>query len=383
MRSVGLVTTSRSDWGIMRPVAGALQRREDIELRIIAGGMHLSAAFGNTVDQVVADGFEAAYRIEYLQPGDSPQAVAESMGAGTSAYAALFARWRPDILLVAADRFDMLPAALAATPFLIPTAHLHGGETTLGAFDDALRHAMTKLCHIHLVATEEAARRVRQMGEPPEHIHVVGAPGLDDVRTLEPLSDDQLRAEFGFAPGGVNVLVAYHPVTRAYEQTARDAAELVAALDRVEGSIVLVRPNADTGHRAIERAIDEFCHGHPRARAVVNLPRRTFLSLMRAASVIVGNSSSGIWEAPSFQLPAVNIGTRQQGRTRAANVIDCEPVADAIASAIRRALDPAFVGSLEGLTNPYGDGHSADRIADILAATPLGRDLILKRFVDL
>ena len=194
MRSVGLVTTSRSDWGIMRPVAGALQRREDIELRIIAGGMHLSAAFGNTVDQVVADGFEAAYRIEYLQPGDSPQAVAESMGAGTSAYAALFARWRPDILLVAADRFDMLPAALAATPFLIPTAHLHGGETTLGAFDDALRHAMTKLCHIHLVATEEAARRVRQMGEPPEHIHVVGAPGLDDVRTLEPLGDDQLHA---------------------------------------------------------------------------------------------------------------------------------------------------------------------------------------------
>ena len=181
----------------------------------------------------------------------------------------------------------------------------------------------------------------------------------------------------------MNVLVAYHPVTRAYEQTARDAAELVAALDRVEGSIVLVRPNADTGHRAIERAIDEFCHGHPRARAVVNLPRRTFLSLMRAASVIVGNSSSGIWEAPSFQLPAVNIGTRQQGRTRAANVIDCEPVADAIASAIRRALDPAFVGSLVGLTNPYGDGHSADRIADILAATPLGRDLILKRFVDL
>ena len=383
MRSVGLVTTSRSDWGILRPVARALQRREDMHLRIIAGGMHLSPAFGHTVDQIVADGFETAHRIEYLQPGDSPQAVAESMGAATSAYAALFDRWRPDILLVAADRFDMFPAALAATPFLVPTAHLHGGETTTGAFDDALRHALTKLCHIHLVATEESARRVRQMGEPPEHVHVVGAPGLDDVQALEPLSDDQLQAEFGFAPGGVNLLVVYHPVTRAYERTAHDAAELFAALDGVKGNVVLVRPNADTGHRAIERAIDEFCHGHPRARAMVDLPRRTFLSLMRAASVIVGNSSSGIWEAPSFQLPAVNVGTRQQGRTRAANVIDCEPAADAIAGAIRRALGPAFVGSLEGLTNPYGDGRSAERIADVLVATPLGPDLILKRFVDL
>lgn len=382
MRSVGLVTTSRSDWGIMRPVAQALRRREDIRLSIIAGGMHLSAAFGHTVDRIIADGFEVAHRVEYLQPGDSPEAVAKSMGAGVSAFTSLFARWRPDLLLVVADRFDMFPAALAATPFLVPMAHLHGGEVTQGAFDDALRHALTKLCHLHLVSTEEHARRVRQMGEPPEHVHVVGAPGLDDLPALEPLSDAQLQTEFGFTPGEQNFLVIYHSATRTYERTAREAAELFEALRRFKANMVIVRPNADTGHRAIEQAIDEFRHHYRKARAVVNLPRRTFLSLMRSASVMVGNSSAGILEAPGFRLPAVNIGSRQRGRVRAANVIDCEPTADAIAEAVHRALNPAFTKSLEGLTNPYGDGHSAPRIAEILAITPLGPDLLFKRFID-
>ena len=382
MRSVGLVTTSRSDWGLMRPVAQALRRREDIQLSIIAGGMHLSAPFGHTVDRIIADGFEVAHRVEYLEPGDSPEAVAASMGAGVSAFASVFARWRPDLLLVAADRFDMFPAAVAATPFLIPMAHLHGGETTLGAFDDALRHALTKLCHLHLVATEEYARRVRQLGEPPEHVHVVGAPGLDDVVNLDPLSDGRLQAEFGFTPQGPNLLVVYHPETRAHQRTAKDVAALFEALERFEANVVVVHPNADTGYRAIQQAIDEFRRRHPQVRTVISLPRRTFLSLMRSASVIVGNSSSGIWEAPSFHLPTVNIGARQEGRVRAANVIDCEPTADAVAEAIRRALDPAFAESLKGMTNPYGDGHSAERIADILAGTPLGPDLVLKRFVD-
>lgn len=383
MRSVGLVTTSRSDWGIVRPVAQALRQRDDVQLSIIAGGMHLSAAFGHTVDQISADGFEVAHQVEYLQPGDSPEAVAKSMGVGVSEFASLFARWRPDLLLVAADRFDMFPAAVAATPFLIPLAHLHGGEVTQGAFDDALRHALTKLCHLHLVSTEEYARRVRQMGEAPERIHVVGAPGLDDVLSLEPLSDDQLQAEFGFTPGESNFLVVYHPVTRAYQQTPGDVAELFKALDAIGANLVIIRPNADTSHRAIERAIDDFCRVHPRARAVVNLPRRTFLSLMRAASVMVGNGSAGIWEAPSFRLPAVNIGARQRGRVRGANVIDCEPAADAIVAAVRHALSPAFVKSLGGLANPYGDGRSAPRIAEILATAALGPTLILKRFADL
>lgn len=371
MRSVGLVTTSRSDWGIMRPVAQALRRRESIQLRIIAGGMHLSPAFGNTVDQVIADGFEPAYRLDYLEPGDSPATVAESMGSGVRAFASLFGRWKPDILLVVGDRFDMFPAVVAAVPFLIPVAHLHGGEATRGAFDDALRHATTKLSHIHLAATEEYARRIREMGEPPERIHVVGAPGLDDVSALKPLSDEQLQEEFGFTPGELNFLVVYHPVTRSYQQTAGDVGELFKALDAFKANMVIVQPNADTSHRVIQQAIDNFCVDRQRARTVMSLPRRAFLSLLRVASVMVGNSSSGIWEAPSFRLPAVNIGTRQQGRVRAANVIDCEPTAGSIIRAIRHALGRQFVDSLAGLTNPYGEGDSAGHIADILATTAL------------
>ncbi len=381
MRTVGLVTTSRSDWGILRPVAQALRARDDVELKIVAGGMHLARAFGHTVDAIASDGFEVAYPLDYLRAGDSPEAVAESMGAGVSAFAGLFARWRPDVLLVTADRFDMFPAAVAATPFLIPLAHLHGGEETRGAVDDVLRHALTKLCHLHLTATEEYARRIRQMGEPAEHVHVVGAPGLDDVVTLQPVEAEQLREEFGFAAGAVNILVVYHPETRAYGRAGEDVAELFKALEPGDANLVVARPNADTGHAAILKAIERFRARHPRARVVTHVPRRTFLSLMRAASVLVGNSSAGLWEAPSFHLPVVNIGERQAGRVRAANVIDCAPRAEMIAAAVQQALSAEFVRSLDGLVNPYGDGRSAPRIAHILATTRLGPNLLCKHFI--
>ncbi|MCP4593638.1 MAG: UDP-N-acetylglucosamine 2-epimerase (hydrolyzing) [bacterium] len=371
MRSVGLVTTSRSDWGILRPVAEALRCRDDVELFIIAGGMHLAQAFGHTVDEIAADGFEIARRVEYLQPGDTPEAIAASMGAGVSAYAALFGEWRPDLLLVTADRFDMFPAAVAATPFVIPLAHLHGGETTEGAFDDALRHAMTQLCHLHLVATEQYGERVRRMGAVEENVHVVGAPGLDDLLTFSQLSPELIEREFGFRHGETNLLVVYHPVTRSLEETTQGAEQLFLALEAVEANLVITHPNADTAHTTIEGVLDQFASRRADVRTAVNLPRRTFLSLMGAASALVGNSSAGIWEAPSFRLPAVNIGSRQGGRVRAANVIDCPPTAEDVAGALQRALDPQFVRSLEGLINPYGDGQSAPRIAKILATAPL------------
>jgi len=383
MRSIGLVTSARSDWGIQRPVAAALQARPDVELHIIATGMHLRPEFGNTVDAIVADGFDVAQRVDSLQPGDSPGAVAASMGEGVRRFAALFAAWRPDILTVLGDRFDMFPAAVAATPFLIPIAHLHGGEATLAAFDDQLRHALTKLAHIHLVATEAYARRVRQMGEQAERVHVVGAPGLDDVVNFEPLADELLAAQFGFEPASVNLLIAYHPETLAPQQTAERVAALLDAVGRVDARCVIVRPNADTRHQAINDAIDAFCRDRRDAHAPTSLPRRTFLSLMRRASAMVGNSSAGIIEAPSFRTPVVNVGARQGGRVRAANVIDVGVDAASIGAGITRALSAEFRHGLGGMQNPYGDGHSGPRIAEILATTPLGPDVMLKPFVDL
>ena len=314
----------------------------------------------------------------------APASIARSIGLGVSAYAELFAGWRPDLLLVTADRFDMFPAALAAVPYQIPLAHLHGGEVTAGVIDDDLRHALTKLCHIHLVAAEEYARRVRQMGEAPDRVHVVGAPGLDDVVGFEPLDPSTLKAEYGFVSGACNLLVVYHPATRNYADVGREVGELLRALGSLDANLLILRPNADTGHGDISRSVDEFCTGRTRARAVTDLPRRTFLSLMRAATVMVGNSSAGIWEAPSLGVPVVNVGNRQQGRLRAANVIDCAADSDAIASAIRRAQEPEFVRSLKGMDNPYGDGESAARgggSAGHLSAS--GPDVVVKGFADM
>jgi UDP-hydrolysing UDP-N-acetyl-D-glucosamine 2-epimerase len=377
-RTIGLVTSSRSDWGIQRPVAQAILDHPDLELQIIATGMHLAAECGHTAEQIEADGFQIAHRVESQQPGDTPESIGRSMGRGVSGFAELFGRWQPDILTVLGDRFDMFPAAVAALPFLIPVAHLHGGESTFGAIDDALRQALTKLSHIHLVATEENARRVHQLGESPEHIHIVGAPGLDDLVSLEPMSDSELEASFGFRPGEVNLLVVYHPETRAFERATQDAEALFAVLGDLHANLVIVRPNSDTANRSIHTAIDQLCKRRPRIHAPVNVPRRAFLSLMRSASAMIGNSSAGIIEAPSFRLPVVNVGNRQSGRLRTANVIDCAADAGEIAEALGRALSPRFRKSIAGLENPYGAGDSARRIARVLATKGLGQGLVTK-----
>lgn len=383
MRTIGLVTTARSDWGIYRPIAAALRARPDVELHIIAAGMHLRPEFGRTVDEIAADGFSVDHRVDFLQPGDTPDAVAASMGEGVGCFAALFAACRPDLLLVLGDRFDMFPAAVAAVPYLIPVAHLHGGESTRSAFDDALRHALTKLAHVHLVAHEDYARRIRQMGEQAQRVHVVGAPGLDDLRTLAPLSDEALAEQFGFDPAGANLLVVYHPETLAPQETEARVQALLAALAGCDARCVIVRPNADTRHATINAALDAFAAERGNVRVVTTLSRRAFLSLLRRASALVGNSSAGIIEAPSFRTPVVNIGARQAGRIRAANVIDVDDAVDAIAEGIARALTPDFRRSLADLENPYGDGQSGSRVARILADVPLGPELLIKPFVDL
>ncbi len=378
-----MVTTSRSEWGIQRSIARALRDRDDIALDIIAGGMHLSEAFGKTVNDIRADGFDVAAEFDYLEPGDDPSDIAKSMGGGVSAFAAHFANHRPDILTVLGDRFDMLPAVIAALPFGIPIAHIHGGELTEGAFDDSIRHAITKMSHIHLASTTEYAKRIIQMGEPSEYVHCVGAPGLDDIAAFEPLD---IKAKYGFVSGQTNILVVYHPETRgATIDPNRGMDELLRAVGSLEvesTNIAIVAPNADTGHQGIREAIDRFCNQHKSARAFTSVPRDAFLTLMKSATVMVGNSSAGIIESPSFKTPVVNVGKRQAGRVRAANVIDTESMSAAVRAAIDQARSTEFACSIRGLKNPYGDGNSASRIANILASTPITHQLLAKRFND-
>jgi UDP-hydrolysing UDP-N-acetyl-D-glucosamine 2-epimerase len=383
VRTVGAVTTSRADFGVYRPVLRAIAAEPSMRLTLYVSGMHLSARFGNTVGEIEAEGFTVAERVEVLSDLDTPEAVAESMARGVSGFGQVFGRSRPDLLLVLGDRFEMHAAALAALPFRIPVAHIHGGELTEGAFDESLRHSMTKLSHLHFVATEEYGRRVVQLGEEPWRVTVSGAPSLDNLRDLNPLSPEELERERGVRVTPETLLVTFHPTTLEYDEAGAQADELLAALEASGRPLLFTMPNADTGGLAIRSRIEAFVARNPRAAAAETLGTRGYFGAMAACAAMVGNSSSALVEAPSFGLPAVNVGSRQGGRVRGANVIDTGCGRDEIAAGITRALNPAFRASLRGKPNPYGDGLASPRIVSRLTEVPLDQRLIMKRFHDL
>lgn len=382
MRTVAVVTVGRSDYGVYLPVLRRIVETPALRLRLIASGMHLSPEFGSTVEAIEADGFKVDDRVEMLLSSDTPEGVAKSMGVGVMGFAQVYARSRPDMLVVLGDRFEMHAAALAALPFKIPVAHIHGGELTQGAIDDALRHSITKLSHLHFVATEEYARRVRQLGEEPWRVVVSGAPGLDNLWTVQPLAADDLSRRYNVRLQPPPLLITFHPVTLEYERTEWQVSELLAALDASGMPLLFTQPNADTGGRLVARMIDEFVRTHPQAQKVDNLGTAAYFGMMAAAAAMVGNSSSGIIEAPSFALPVVNVGTRQEGRVKAGNVIDVGYGRAEVLDGIKRAVTPGFRESLRGLKNPYGDGHAAERIVERLASVELDDRLLVKRFVD-
>jgi UDP-hydrolysing UDP-N-acetyl-D-glucosamine 2-epimerase len=292
-----------------------------------------------------------------------------------------FARQRPDLVLLLGDRFEILAAAVAALPFALPVAHVHGGEVSEGAMDNQIRHAITKLAHLHFASAEPHARRIAAMGEEPWRIHTVGAPGLDRIANLEPLPREVLARELDLPADGPWLLVTFHPVTLEYRDTAAHVDALLSALEKTDGTLVMSYPNADTARRLVIDRLEEFAARHPRrCRLARNLGERHYLSLLRHADVMVGNSSSGLIEAPSFGLPVVNVGARQRGRLRGANVIDVEASREDILRGIEAALQPAFRAQARSAANPYGDGRAASRIVEVLRTVPLGARLVQKRF---
>jgi UDP-hydrolysing UDP-N-acetyl-D-glucosamine 2-epimerase len=383
VRKIAAVTVGRSDYGLSRPILRRLDADPAIALQLLVSGAHFDAASGNTFTEIEADGFKITERLPLANPGVRPESVAASMGAAVTAFAQAYAKHQPDLLLVIGDRFEMHAAALAALPMRVPVAHVHGGELTFGAIDDALRHSITKLSHLHFAATEEYAARIRQMGEEPWRITVSGAPGLDNLGdiALAPLADFAARHDLLLTQPPV--LVTFHPVTLEHDRTEWHITELLAALAEIDAPLVFTLPNVDTGHQSIIRALREFVAHRANAFLVANLGTRDYFSAMSWSLAMVGNSSSGIIEAASFRLPVVNIGQRQAGRTRAANVIDCEHDRASIAAAVRRAVDSSFRATLAGLKNPYGDGHAAERIVPHLRDVELGPALLTKRFADL
>lgn len=380
MRTIAVVTVGRSDYGIYLPILRRIDSDPELALRLIVSGMHLSPASGLTVQRIEADGFEIHERVEMLLSSDTSVGIATSMGLGLVGFAQAYSRLRPDILVVLGDRFEMHAAALAALPFKIPVAHIHGGEITEGAIDDALRHSITKLSHLHFVAAAEYRARVIQMGEEPWRVVVCGAPSLDNLVDSTLPGRQELIGRFGL-PTGPYLLVTFHAVTLEYEQAEYQITELIDALRRADYPIVFTMPNADTGHGVVVAAIRRFVDQHPTASLVQNFGPLEYLGAMKCAVAVVGNSSSGLIEAPSLKVPVVNIGTRQQGRIRATSVIDVGYDRAEIAAALRQATGPEFRAALEQVANPYGHGHAADIIVERLASAELDGRLLVKKFI--
>ncbi len=383
MRAIGVVTVGRSDYGHLRPVLRKLQADSDLELILLVGGTHLSPRESMTAGMISSDGFPISAKVETPPQLDTPEGIGKTIGAGVSGFAEVFASTKIDILVTLGDRFEMHAATLAALPFRIPVAHIHGGELTEGAFDDALRHSMTKLSHLHFASTEQHAERLIQMGEEPWRVLVSGAPGLDEIGSLRLLRPEDLGRQFQISMNPLPLLVTFHPVTLEYERTEWQVGQLLDALRLARMPSIFTLPNADTNNRVILRLVREFVESSPSAAMIENFGTHAYFSMMAASAAMVGNSSSGIIEAASFRLPVVNIGTRQKGRLRAANTIDVGYTTTEVLQGIRKATSAEFRASLRDLTNPYGDGHASAAIVDRLKSVDLDEGLIKKRFCDL
>jgi len=376
-RRIGVVTTSRADYSHLYWPLRELATNPEIELGVFALGPHLAPQFGNTIQEIERGGFPIRARIECLLNSDSDTGMAKTIGVAVLGLADALTAWRPDILLLIADRYEMLAPAAAATAMRIPIAHIEGGEISQGAIDDAVRNAITKLAHIHFTSTETARLRVIAMGEEPWRVHRAGAPSLDHLRRSALLDLAALESRLGLSLSPPAVVAAWHPVT-ILRDTNAEAHAFFAAIEHVPAQTIFVYPNADAGSHALIRRTRALAATRNNTHIFVNLEALTYWSLLRQATVLAGNSSSGIMEAASLALPVVNIGMRQQGRERARNVIDAPASAAAIRDALNRAMSPDFRASLAGMANPYGDGTAAETIARVLASAPL-EGLLIKQ----
>jgi GDP/UDP-N,N'-diacetylbacillosamine 2-epimerase (hydrolysing) len=383
MKKVCVVTGTRADYGLLQWVMQGIAQDPELALQVVATGMHLSPEFGLTYRDIETDGFVIDRKLEVLTSSDSAVGVTKSVGLGTIAFADAFSELKPDLVLLLGDRFEIFSAATAAMIAGLPIAHLHGGEITEGAFDDAIRHAITKMAHLHFVAAEEYRQRVIQMGEDPARVFLTGGLGVDTIRKMKLLDRAALESALDFRLGRKSLLVTFHPVTLEHGTAVSQMAELLKALDTLQDTnFILTMPNADTGGRELIRMIEAFVSTRPHAKAYVSLGQLRYLSCMAQVDGVVGNSSSGLAEAPSFRTGTVNIGNRQRGRLKAASVIDCEPASPSIQDAFARLFSAEFQTELEQVVNPYGDGGASEKIVGILKRVDLDR-VIQKTFHDL
>lgn len=376
---IAVVTGGRADYGLLFMPMRRLARDNRFDLRVIVTGQHLGPSAPGTLREIIEDGFRIDETVDILTDSDTALATCKATGLATIGLAEALSRQAPDLVLLLGDRYEILAAALAAHLLRLPIAHIAGGDVTEGAVDDALRHSITKLSHLHFVTSDEAARRVRQLGEDPARIHVVGSPGLDRICAIAVPGREDFFQAIAFAPRDRNLLVTFHPAT-AEDDSVAQVEELLAAFDAMEPKpgLIFTGVNADTEGRSLERVMRVYCRERASAQLYETLGASLYFSALQHCDAIVGNSSSGLYEAPSFKIPTVNIGTRQSGRLKATSVIDVTPERQAIRDAITRA----FTLDCSAVVNPYGDGRASERIVERLAGIGDPRSLLHKRFRD-
>ena len=383
MRKICVVTGTRAEYGLLYWLMKEIQADAQLELQVIVTGMHLSPEFGLTYKEVEKE-FRINKKIEMLLSSDTPIGISKSMGLAQISFAEAYAELNPDIVVMLGDRFEIFSAASAAMIARIPIAHIHGGETTEGAFDEAIRHSITKMSHLHFVATEDYRRRVIQLGESPERVFNFGAPGLDNVIKLKLLEKEEFEKEIGFKLGRQNLLVTFHPATLEQSTAENQFQQLLNALDELrDTNIIFTKANADTDGRAINKMIDDYVAvRHDSTIAFTSMGQLRYLSALQYVDAVVGNSSSGLTEAPSFNIGTINIGDRQKGRIKADSVIDCLPEKEAIVAALNKLYSSSFQAELSKVTNPYGEGGASEKISATLRSISLS-NILKKRFHDL
>lgn len=383
MKKICVVTGTRAEYGLLRWVMEGIGQSPELELQLIVTGMHLSPEFGMTVQAIEADGFKIDRKVEMLLSSDTAVGVTKSMGLGMIGFADALAELRPDLMLILGDRYEIFAAAASAMIARIPIAHLHGGEATEGLIDEPMRHSISKMSHLHFVAADEYRRRVIQLGEQPEHVFNVGGLGVDNISRLKLLSCSELESALNFKLAKRNLLITFHPVTLEQNTSAEQMHELLGALAELKDTgLIFTMPNADTEGRVLFREIEDFCAERSQAHAYTSLGQVLYLSCVHHVDGVIGNSSSGLAEAPSFRKGTINIGDRQRGRLRAASVIDCEPDRDSIRKALKLLYSPEFQAMLPTVDNPYGDGGASEAIVRKLESLSMN-NLLKKRFYDL
>ena len=382
-RKICVVTGSRADYGLLRLVMQGIKDDPELILQVVVTGMHLSPTFGLTYKEIEADGFSIDIKVEILNSMDTQLGIAKSTGEGIFGCAKAFESLQPDLIVLLGDRFEIFAAATAAVFFRIPIAHLHGGETSIGAYDEAFRHSISKMSHLHFVAAEEYRTRVIQLGENPKNVFLVGGLGVDNLKQIKLLSKKELEESLNIEFLERSLLITFHPVTLEDKTSENQMRELLVALSKLENTtLIFTMPNADNGGIGLIRMVHEFVEQNDNAHSFISLGQQRYLSCLSQVDGVAGNSSSGLTEAPSFKKGTINIGARQAGRLQASSVINCLPEESEISGALKTLFSSEFVSSLQNTENPYGEGGASSKVVDVLRDVNLD-GIVQKAFHDL